>query len=127
MAITTPHYTGLTAALQDPYGGFATGSASYHQQYDIYNLPPRLRGMEIDRTLKTVTYDISESMYYKSGNDPAFKDMVKRDISRMLADEVYKVTKFTQMKDPAMQNTRVFGRVVMMTEDQLKKLIQAAR
>ena len=128
MAITTPFCGGLTAALQDPFGGFVTPSTiAPQEQYGIYNLPDRLRGLDIDRWLKKVDYTISETLYAQSGNDLEFRDRVKRDLSQMLAEEVYKVTKFTQVRDPNTFDTKVIGRVVIMTEDHLNKLIRAAR
>ena len=128
MAITNSYYTGLTTAVQDPFGGFVASNTSHvTTQYGIHNLPPRLRGMDIDRTLKTVNYVISDALYAQSGNDPSFRNMVKMDLSRLIAEEVFKVTKFTQIKDPYTFDTKVIGRVVIMTEDQLNKLIQAAR
>ena len=132
MAITTPNYTGLTAAMQDPYGGFAPpGPYPVVQPITlgdaIYDLPNRLRGMELDRTLKTATYTVSDWVYAQHGNDASFRDSVKRSLADELASEAVRIARFTQTREPQTGDVKVIARVVIMTEDQLKKLIQAAR
>lgn len=122
----------LTGTIQhsiaDPYGGSAVSNTiAPVQQYGIHNLPPRLRGMEIDRCLKTVNYEISDALRVQTRSESEFKDMVKRKISHMLVEDVYEATTFTQVADPTTFNTKVIGRVVVMSVDQLNKLIQAAR
>lgn len=114
-----------TVLEQSPYGAFSVSSSD--RQYHPYNLPDRLRGLGIEHALKTVTVDIGDHLYDQFKDDSVFRDQIKINLSRMISEEVVKVTKFTQIKDPSTFNTKVIGRVVIMTEDQLKKLIAACR
>lgn len=91
------------------------------------NIPDRLRGFGIEHTLKVVEHTISNFSFIQAKDDVGFRNVVKRDISRRLADEVYKVAVFSHMIDHEADQTKVIGRVVVMTTDQLKKLIEAAR
>lgn len=138
MAITRPNPNTLTGIIHNdlhgdifnPYGGSAVVSnTSYNQitQYNIHNLPDCLRGMNIEASLKTITHDIDAFMYNQHGSDQAFKDNIKRQMCAQLADAAYGETTFTQIKDPIMDTIKVRGRVVIMTIDQLNKLIQRVR
>lgn len=114
----------------NPYGGSAVSSnTSYNQQtqYNIHNLPDRLRGMQIDQCLKTVYHTIDEVLFNQMGNDQSFRNSIKKTISDHIAEEVFKITPFTHIREPIMGQVKVIGRVVIMTEDQLNKLIQMVR
>lgn len=91
------------------------------------NLPDRLRGLGIESTIKVIEHTICNFSFIQATSDVGFRDSVKRDISRRLADEVYKVAMFSHILDYEADQTKVIGRVVVMSTDQLKKLIEAAR
>lgn len=137
MAITRPtsgwSYDDVSVAQNpylNPYGGSAVSSnTSYNEQtqYNIYNLPDRLRGMRIEDSLKTIDYRVAEYIYQDSHTDPNWRDAIKRQMSAQMAEVVMKTAVFTQASDPIMGQIKIIGRVVIMTEDQLNKLIQRVR
>jgi hypothetical protein len=95
-------------------------------KYNINNVPDRLKGLHIEQSLKTIKYVIDSAHYVQVGSDATFRDNVKNNISRLIADEVVKTAKFTMIDDPHTHDVTVIGRVVIMTEDQLNSLISAA-
>lgn len=108
--------------LEDPRGDLVWAPAM--RQYSIHNLPSKLQGLDIPRTLKVVNRIISDRVFELASD--SFKDQIKKEMCMWIADEVYKVMKFTRIEDHTSCNHTIIGRVVIMTEDQLNKLIQAA-
>lgn len=125
MAILPPN-NAVWDPYTDPFGGLSAPPAYPTISTATYNID-RLRGLSIEHTLKTATYEISDYAYASVGSDEAFKDSIRHRLSSELAEEAMKVAKFTQIRDPINQSVRVIARVVIMTEDQLKKLISAVR
>jgi hypothetical protein len=95
-------------------------------KYNINNVPDRLKGLGVEKSLKTVNYVIDSAQYIQHGNDHSFRNDVKNNISRLIAEEVVKIAKFTMIDDPHTHDVTVIGRIVVMTEDQLNSLISAA-
>lgn len=115
MAIVRP--TNPLGLIEDPFGGLPAYSQSRNM------IPNRLRGLGFENALKTINYTISEHTYALTQDDASFRDHIKREIAHLLAEEAYKVAKYTQIRDPLTHNIRVIGRLVIMTEGQLNKLI----
>lgn len=115
-------YSTLTQQSETPSGVFTNSVSS-----NVVEVPERLRGLGIERALKTVTCTYSNILHFQSGSDQEFRDNVKRGLALQLSKELITTMTFTHLAEPYHNDITVFGRVVILTPSQFQKLIDAAR
>jgi len=100
------------------------GTISNTSNFNIYDLPDRLRGSGLEGTQRVVYLRIRDNI---STNDPSYKDQVKHKMTQQIAESIFPDIKFTQVRDEHDETIKVIGRIYVLTEDQMKKLINMSR
>lgn len=83
--------------------------------------------VDITQYIKVVQVDVSEHAIIQHSDDQQWKHYVRHQLAKQLAEEALNHTRFTQAKDPLTYSTRVYGRLVIMSDTEFKKLIGLLR